>query len=100
MFLHALALRMGRTVGELTATLTTDELTRWYAYNQRSPIADDRLDYLFAHLCLVMTESSGAKKRGGGHFSLNDFMMFKRPKLPTPKEFMRGLFGNKVVRRK
>lgn len=100
MFLHALALKLGRTVGELSATLTTDELARWFAYNQRSPITDDRMDYLFARLCLVVTESSGAKKRGGGRFTLDDFLMFKRPKQPSPKEFMHKLLGNRVVRKR
>lgn len=99
MFLHSLALRMGRTVGELTSTLTTDELARWLAFNRRSPITDERLDYLFARLCLVVTESSGAKKRGGGRFSIDDFLMFKQPRQKTPKELMRQLFGQSVVKK-
>jgi len=100
MFLHSLALRMGRTVAELTSVLTTDELARWLAFNRRSPITDERLDHLFARLCLVVTESSGAKKRGGGQFKLDDFLMFKQPKPQTPKDFMRNLFGTAVVRKK
>lgn len=102
MFLHQLALRMGRTVGELQAVLTTDELARWIALNRRAPITDDRMDYLFARLCLLVCEVSGAKKKSGGRFTLDEFLMFKPapPKPKNPLEFMRARFGATVIKRK
>ena len=92
---------MGRTVGELQAVLTTEELARWIALNRRAPITDDRMDYHFARLCLLVCEVSGAKKKSGGRFTLEEFLMFKpKPKPASPLEFMRGRFGHTVIKRK
>ena len=43
-----LALRMGRTVGELQASLSVDELRYWYAFDELEPIGLQREDILFA----------------------------------------------------
>lgn len=99
MFLHKLALRMGRTVSELTATMTTDELSRWMAYARTYPIGDERFDYLFANMCAVVCSSAGAKKRGGGQFTIKDFLMFREKDMRTPVQFMRGLFGGRVKKK-
>ena len=40
MFYHVLALRLGRTVRELLASLSGQELTDWFAFNRISPLAD------------------------------------------------------------
>jgi hypothetical protein len=45
-----LALRLGKTVGELERELTPTELSYWIAYNEISPISDHRMDLLFALL--------------------------------------------------
>lgn len=58
------------------------------------------LDYLFAHHCLQTVLASGAKKDGGGKFSLDDFLIFpSREKPKKPIELMRALFGHRVVRK-
>lgn len=100
--MHSLALRMGRTVSELSATMTMDEFARWVAINRESPVGDERFDLLFANLCSTVVSASGAKKRGGGAFTLRDFMMFARKadKEATPLEFLQRLVGHRVVQRK
>ena len=106
--MHQLALRMGRTVGELSAVLTTEEQARWMALHRRAPITDERRDYLFARLCLLVAQVSGAKKKPGAaqqkpgpnDFTLEDFLMWK-PKAPppTPLAFLRGRMGHAVIKR-
>lgn len=98
--LHALALRMGRTVAELRATLTEREWLDWMAYAKGSPFADDRMDYLFANLCQVVCMAMGAKKASGGNFTLDDFILFKPKDYTTPIEFMRAQLGHRVVKGK
>jgi hypothetical protein len=99
--MHQLALRMGRTVGELSAVLTTDEQARWMALHRRAPLDDSRLDYLFARLCLLVAQVAGAKKKSGGAFTLEEFLMFQhKPKPANPLAFMRGRFGVKVIKGK
>ena len=90
---------MGRTVAELTATLTTDELAHWFAFDRASPIGDERMSLQFAHLCLTVCQVAGVKKKRGGQFTINDFLLFK-PIEParTPLQAMRGWFAGAVKR--
>lgn len=98
--MHRLALRMGRTVAELTATLTIDELAHWFAFDRVSPIGDERMSLQFAHLCLIVCQVAGVKKRGGGQFSLQDFLLFKPAERPqTPLQAMRGWFAGAIKRK-
>lgn len=74
-FLMALALRMGRTLGELRQTMTVGEFRMWAEYDRISPIGDIRGDILNAQLVsavygrravkspLKMLSFSGAQKR-------------------------------------
>jgi hypothetical protein len=99
MLLHKLALRMGRTVSELTSCLTVDEWTRWLAYARTYPLGDEeRDDILMARLCSVVVNSAGVKKRGGGHFSAEDFIVFKQKNFTSPLAFLRAKVG-KVVKK-
>jgi hypothetical protein len=100
MFMHKLALAMGRTVGELSATMTTDELSRWMAFHKSSPIGAERLDYLFARLCTLVCDVAGAKKFGGGRFQMDDFILWKPKDVRTPIDFMRARFGGKVIKKR
>lgn len=91
MLLHRLALRLGRTVAELRASLGTDELAAWFAFDRLSPVGDERQDYALARLCLLVCELMGAKRRGGGAVRLEDFLLWKLPEPEkTPLEAMRG----------
>ena len=50
-FLMALALRMGRTLGELRQTMTVGEFRMWAEYDRISPIGDIRGDIPYAGDC-------------------------------------------------
>lgn len=56
----ALALRMGRTVGELLDTMSAAELLLWRAYDDESPISDRRGDVLAAQVAAAV-QSQGQK---------------------------------------
>lgn len=60
-FLMALALRMGRTLGELRQTMTVGEFRMWAEYDRISPIGDVRSDILNAQLVSAMYGSQGVK---------------------------------------
>lgn len=99
MFLHHLALRMGRTVSELRASLTVDELKQWYAFSEVHPIREDKIDYLFANLMECICSVIGAKKKYGGQFKLDDFLLFKHEVPKDAKSMMLGMFGGRVVKK-
>ena len=80
--------------------MTTDELTHWIAFARGSPIGDDRMDHLIAQLCLLVCNVGGAKRRGGGQFSMDDFLMFKPKDFTTPLQFLQGRFAHRIVQRK
>lgn len=91
---------MGRTVSELTATLQADELAAWMAFNDLSPLSDERLDLLVAKLCLTVCQAQGMKKASGGQFVLGDFLLFKVPQPPVAGnvyEFLRGRVNPKRI---
>lgn len=60
-FLMALALRMGRTLGELRQTMTVGEFRMWAEYDRISPIGDIRGDILNARWYLRFTERRAVK---------------------------------------
>lgn len=60
-FLMALALRMGRTLGELRQSMTASELMMWAEYDRLSPISDTRGDILNAQLVSAIYGSQGCK---------------------------------------
>ncbi len=56
-----LALRLGRTLAELRATLTASELQMWIAYDRQSPIGDMRGDVQAAQIVSAVYGAQGAK---------------------------------------
>lgn len=96
---------MGKRVPELAAVMTNGELASWFAYDRISPIGDDRMDFLFARLCLLICDAVGLKKiQGGGKFEFDDFLMWNRKPAVlenvSPLEFLRGRVSPKRVKRK
>jgi len=57
----SLALRMGRTVSELRATITASELKMWIAYDRLSPIGDWRGDVQAAQVSTAILNAQGGK---------------------------------------
>lgn len=60
-----LALRLGRTVGELMNGMDTYELSLWREFDRMSPIGDERADERAALLATVTARSAGAKVEVG-----------------------------------
>ncbi len=60
-FLMSLALRMGRTLGELRNTLSVGELMMWAEYDRENPISDIRADIRNAQLVSAIYGSQGVK---------------------------------------
>jgi len=60
-FLMALALRMGRTLGELQQSLTASELMMWAEYDRYSPIGDERADLHAAQIVSAIFGAQGSK---------------------------------------
>ena len=59
--LMSLALRMGRTLGELRQSMTVSELMMWVEYDRISPIGDIRGDILAAPIVSATYGAQGAK---------------------------------------
>lgn len=57
----SLALRMGRTVHELTQTMTASELKMWIEFDRVSPIGDRRGDIQAALVASSVYRSQGGK---------------------------------------
>ncbi|OHY63785.1 phage tail protein [Pluralibacter gergoviae] len=57
----ALALRMGRTLGELQQSMSISEFQMWAEYDRISPVGDIRSDILNAQLVSAVYGSQGGK---------------------------------------
>ncbi len=57
----ALALRLGKTLGELRDTMSAEELQLWKAFNRESPISDVRGDVQAAIVAAAAFQAQGAK---------------------------------------
>ena len=57
----ALALRLGKTLGELRETMSAEELHLWKAFNLESPISDVRGDVQAAIVAASAFQAQGAK---------------------------------------
>ena len=68
-----LALRLGRTVHELTQTITASELKMWIEFDRLSPIGDKRGDIQAA---LV---ASSVYRSQGGKATLDDMLLLWGP---------------------
>lgn len=56
-----LALRLGKTLGEVMEGMDTYELSLWREFDRESPIGDERGDLLNATLAATVAQSVGAK---------------------------------------
>lgn len=78
-----LALRLGRTVRELLAGITSAELTEWRAFDLIEPIGDDRMDLGFGIVSAQIANWAGKSlKEGAEPAKPLDYMPFAvKPKL-------------------
>ncbi|MBE0153256.1 DUF4035 domain-containing protein [Serratia fonticola] len=56
-----LALRLGKTLGELQQVMSVSELRLWAAFNQISPIGDERGDYQAAQIVAATFNAQGGE---------------------------------------
>ena len=70
-----LALRLGRTVGELVSSLSTEEFEYWKAFSALEPIGVLREDALFANVCKTLADLQVKNE-----LTLRDFTVFNRNK--------------------
>ncbi|MEX9781905.1 DUF4035 domain-containing protein [Providencia manganoxydans] len=56
-----LALRLGKTLAELTSSLDVSELRMWMAYDKMSPISDRRGDINTAMIASAVLNAAGVK---------------------------------------
>ncbi|NCG54918.1 phage tail assembly protein T [Serratia fonticola] len=56
-----LALRLGKTLGELRQSMSVSELRLWMAFDQLSPIGDERNDYHAAQITAAVFNSQRTK---------------------------------------
>lgn len=63
---------MGRTVEELDASLSTEELMMWVAYSVAYPWGDDRADWRTAMTNYILVSMLGSGKR---QLKVSDFLL-------------------------
>ena len=75
MFMFQLAMRLGRTVGELVSSLSTEEFEYWKAFSALEPIGVLREDALFANVCKTLADLQVKNE-----LTRRDFIVFNRDK--------------------
>jgi len=96
MFYHTLALRLGRTVQELLATISSAELTMWRAFDTLQPIGDWRHD--LGHGVVASTLANVNRGKNSESFSPRDFMpLMEKPQLSLAQRMKEGLRKASVV---
>lgn len=84
---------MGRTVAELLQTISAEELQEWRAFDQISPIGDERSDLLTGVMTSTMVNIQPRKDKK--IFKPIDFMPFAtdRDRSKSVSEDIRAAFG-------
>lgn len=89
MFMFQLAIRLGRTVGELVSSLSTEEFEYWKAFSALEPIGIIREDALSANICKTLADLQVKNE-----LTLRDFTVFNRNKAepePDQEQVMRNI---------
>jgi hypothetical protein len=75
MFLHRLALALGRTKRELLRSISHAELMEWVEYCRVEPFGDWRADVRNAQLASVIANVNRDRKKRSEPYSIKDFML-------------------------
>lgn len=89
MFIFQLAMRLGRTVGELMSSMSAEEFEYWKAFSVFEPIGVLREDALFANVCKTLADLQVKNE-----LTLRDFTVFNRNKAepePDQEQVMRNI---------
>lgn len=82
-----LALRMGRTLGELAETLSAAEFDLWVALHNEAPLDDSRADLHAGIIAAAVANFAGKALPEGRSVSPLDFVPFgPEPEEPDPLE--------------
>ena len=82
MFLHRLALALGRTVDEVERGMSDRELRDWLAFAAEHPLPDDLADLHSAMICSIVANlGRGADT---APVAVSDFLVLSRPAPPEP----------------
>lgn len=102
MFYHVLALRLGRSVEELLATLSSRALTYWMAFDSISPIGDWRNDLAAGQIAAVVAETHRDRKARAKPFTPRDFMPFveREPEAVEVSRDVLAALGPLIAKRK
>ena len=96
-----LALRLGRTVPELLACMSSAELTEWRAFNMIEPIGDERIDFGFGIVAAQIVNSSGKTlKAGAAPAKPIDFMPLAQKQKISLAQQVRAIFSKLASTRK
>lgn len=87
----------GRTVFEAKERLTYAEAMDWFAFiRKRGSINQGmRMEGLIAQLSMVLCAAHGLKKKGGGDFTMADFMQHAEQPGLTIEDFTKVLGGSR-----
>lgn len=84
-----LALRLGRTLGELKQSISMSELRLWAAYDRISPIGDERGDFRAAQVVAAVHNAQRDPK--SQPLDLNDLVIQWGASGEGPEESLNGL---------
>lgn len=82
-----LALRLGKTLGELRQTMSISELRLWIAFDRISPIGDERNDYHAAQISAATLNAQRTKDP----LSIGDMLIRWNEPVETEEEDIAGL---------
>lgn len=96
-----LALRLGRTRRELLASITSEELTLWRAFDSIEPIGDARMDLGFGIVASTVANYAGKSLKEGAPLAtpLDFIPLAPRPKV-SPAQKLRAILLNLVPPKK
>ena len=98
LFYLTLALRLGRSLQELLATVSSEELTLWRAYDTLQPIGDWRHDLGYGVIASTIANVNRGKNAEA--FKPADFMpLQEKPELTLAQKIKEGLRKASLVGR-
>jgi len=91
---------LGKTVSELSQSLTAAEEAHWIAYYRDEPFGAHRTDLGFGQICQILWNSNVKKEDARG---LSDFLPFYRKPIkkdPDVDKSVRSVFSKLIDRKK
>lgn len=77
---------MGKTVANLLAEVSWQELQEWHAYYKVEPFGEQRADIRAGLICTVIANSAFGRKKGSKAYQIKDFLLFQDTEHSSPKK--------------